>query len=340
MEEITTKQKQNKPEITESSLRAYTLNLRKLHQRLHGTKDFSGIEWLQDHDTVMKNIEANCGSYLTSRNYLNAVIVLLLNHPQHEIALKAYQQRRDELNSKYTQIQQTKQPTERQSQNWVSVAQIQELINELEQEVKIITASAKDQRTHRDMQTVQDHFMITFWLHYPVRNDLQHTRIIARRAFNALPQEQKDGHNFVIMGIPIEFSVGSYKTRKRYGVKKIQIDKKPVMKALRDWMKVSPNPEYVLVNVKNGAPMTSLQITQNLTRVFKTRFNKSVGTTLLRHIVLTETFGKQLQDMEKMADIMGHDVATAQSVYIKVEPDDIDIDANLPDSEEKSSLSV
>ena len=120
-------------------------------------------------------------------------------------------------------------------------------------------------------------------------------------------------------------------------MKKIKIDKKPVMKALRDWMKVSPNPEYVLVNVKNGAPMTSLQITQNLTRVFKTRFNKSVGTTLLRHIVLTETFGKQLQDMEKMADIMGHDVATAQSVYIKVEPDDIDIDA---DSQEKSSLSV
>jgi hypothetical protein len=58
----------------------------------------------------------------------------------------------------------------------------------------------------------------------------------------------------VTTGIPIEFSVGSYKTRKRYGVKKIQIDKKPVMKALRDWMKVSPNPEYVLVNVKNGTP--------------------------------------------------------------------------------------
>ena len=92
----------------------------------------------------------------------------------------------------------------------MSVAQIQELIDELEQEVKIITASEKDQLTHQDKQTVQDHFMITFWLHYPVRSDLQHTRIITRRAFNALPQDHKDGHNFVIMGIPIEFSVGSY----------------------------------------------------------------------------------------------------------------------------------
>ena len=27
--------------------------------------------------------------------------------------------------------------------------------------------------------------------------------------------------------------------------------------------------------------------------------------------------GKQLQEMEQMADVMGHDVSTAQSVYIK-----------------------
>ena len=40
-------------------------------------------------------------------------------------------------------------------------------------------------------------------------------------------------------------------------------------------------------------------------------------TTLLRHIVLTEKFGKQLQEMEELADMMGHDVSTAQGVYIK-----------------------
>ena len=83
-----------------------------------------------------------------------------------------------------------------------------------------------------------------------------------------------------------------------------------MLKALREWLKVSPNPDFVLVNVKTGSPMSSLQITQNLTRLFKTHFDKSVGTTLLRHIVLTERFGKQLQDMEALAD-MGHDVQTA-----------------------------
>eukprot|EP01044_Picomonas_judraskeda_P029455 COSAG03_NODE_10204_length_665_cov_1.141343_2_plen_87_part_00 len=55
------------------------------------------------------------------------------------------------------------------------------------------------------------------------------------------------------------------------------------------------------MNVKDGTPMSSLHITQNFTRIFKKHFNKNVGSTLLRHIVLTEKFDKQLQAMEAMA---------------------------------------
>ena len=63
--------------------------------------------------------------------------------------------------------------------------------------------------------------------------------------------------------------------------------------------------------------MSSLHITQTLTGIFKRHFNKSVGSTLLRHIVLTEKFGQQLEDMEQMADMMCHDVSTAHKIYIK-----------------------
>jgi hypothetical protein len=36
---------------------------------------------------------------------------------------------------------------------------------------------------------------------------------------------------------------------------------------MRQWLAVSPNPVYILVNVKNGEPMSSLNITQTLTRI-------------------------------------------------------------------------
>ena len=55
---------------------------------------------------------------------------------------------------------------------------------------------SKTTLSHKEIQLFQDRFMLTFWLHYPVRNDLQNTRIIARHAFNALPREEKQGCDF------------------------------------------------------------------------------------------------------------------------------------------------
>ena len=315
MDAIAKMLKQNKPDITDSSVKAYTTNLRKLHDRLHGSRDFTDVKWLKDSDAVLNSLESTCGSYLTCRNYLNAVIVVLLNHPEFESALSKYQHKRDQLNQRYLEMQQTKQPSEKQSQNWVSVAEIQELIDELSAETKQYKGYTS--LSPKELSVFQDRFMLTFWLSYPVRNDLHNTRVIARRAFNALPREQKENENFIILGKMMEFSIGNYKTRKKYGVKKIKLTDKAVLAAMRQWLRVSPNPDYILVNVKTGEPMSSLNITQNLTRIFKTHFDKSVSTTLLRHIVLTEKFGKQLEQMEQLADVMGHDVSTAQSVYIK-----------------------
>ena len=59
-----------------------------------------------------------------------------------------------------------------------------------------------------------------------------------------------------------------------YGVKKIPIEDKQVLKAMKQWLSVSPNSEYILVNVKDGTPMSSLHITQNFTRIFKKHFNR------------------------------------------------------------------
>jgi len=181
----------------------------------------------------------------------------------------------------------------------------------------------KTDLTVKDMIAYQDRFMLQFWMHYPLRNDLNNTRVVARRAFNALDRNERESSNFIIQGKVPELSIGNYKTRKKYGVKKIPIEDKSVLKAMRQWLEVSPNPDYILVNVKQKTPMSSLQITQNLIRIFKKNFNKNVGSTLLRHIVLTEKFGQQLQEMEDMADVCGHEVSTAHKVYIK----NVDTDA-------------
>ena len=307
--------RQNKPEISDSTVSAYTVNLEKLHDRLHGTRSFEDLEWLKDSAAVLESLQKHCVSYLTQRNYLNAVVVILLNRDGFQAALHTYQAHRDKFNDQYMEIQQTKEPSAKQAQNWVPLSDIRELIDEYDEHAKLL-------RNHADINlkdkvAMQDRFMLHFWTTYPMRNDLHNTRVITKRVFNALDQVDKDNKNYIIVGKEVVLSIGNYKTRKKYGVKKIPIEEKPVLKAMKQWLSVSPNSEYILVNVKDGTPMSSLHITQNLTRIFKKHFNKSVGSTLLRHIVLTEKFGKQLQDMELMADMMAHTVSTAHNIYIK-----------------------
>ena len=162
MDKISQMLKQNKPDITDSSIRAYTANLSKLHSRLHGSRDFTDVKWLNDTAAVLTSLDSTCGSYLTCRNYLNAIVVVLLNRPEYEPALRKYQERRDELNQKYTDQQQTKQPSEKQSKNWVSVTEINQLIDELTLETKQYKGYTK--LSPKELSVFQNRFMLLFWL--------------------------------------------------------------------------------------------------------------------------------------------------------------------------------
>ena len=114
--------KEGKPDISDSTIQAYSVTLRKLHDRLHGTREFESLEWMKDSEAVMESLNKHCVSYLTRRNYLNSVIVMLLTREGFEPALEAYQAQRDKYNEQYTEMQQTKEPSAKQAANWVSVA--------------------------------------------------------------------------------------------------------------------------------------------------------------------------------------------------------------------------
>ena len=93
--------RESKPDISDSTVSAYTVNLHKLHDRLHGTREFDNIEWLHESEEVLISLTTKCTSYLTRRNYLNAVIVLLLNREGFEPAMEVYQKQRDAYNTLY-----------------------------------------------------------------------------------------------------------------------------------------------------------------------------------------------------------------------------------------------
>ena len=135
---------------------------------------------------------------------------------------------------------------------------------------------------------VQDRFMVKFWTTYPIRNDLANTRVLSKKEFNQLSNEDRANNNYLIVSSNnIALHISNYKTKKQYGIKTIKITDGHVIRYMRDWLKVSPNPEYILIDLKTNKPMTGNQITTNFRRIFEDGFGKKVSTTLLRQIVIS-----------------------------------------------------
>eukprot|EP01047_Picozoa_sp_COSAG01_P027815 COSAG01_NODE_1849_length_9064_cov_212.400446_1_plen_322_part_00 len=311
--------KTNRPAIVESSLKAYVSNIRKLHEKMYKTKDVDSLEWVGDYDKVIKYLDTNMKSYLTVRNFLNALIVLILNNDKYKDALVSYQNKRDEYNDKYQQSQENGEMTSKQKENWVSLDEINQFVTEMNDEAKHL--KLRKDLSVGNLKLLQDRFMVKFWITYPIRNDLADTRVVTKKIFNKLSDEDRANNNYMIVSSNnISLRISNYKTKKQYGIKTIKIVDKNVIRYMRDWLKVSPNPEYILVNLKNNKPMTANQITLNFKRIFVDEFGKKVSTTLLRHIVISHTFGKQIEDMNELADLMLHSKQTQQTIYNKPIP--------------------
>ena len=154
-----------------------------------------------------------------------------------------------------------------------------------------------------------------FYSHYPLRNDLNHTKIITKTQYNRLKPEDKEEHNYLVRHKTNKYFLvlNEYKTSKKYGAKKIEIHE-DVLKQLRRWLRHS-NSGYLLITPK-GDPMTANGISKALARIGRKMRGKPLGTSLLRHSYLSHKYADVDAEKVKDAHVMGHSLST-QADYVK-----------------------
>ena len=304
--------KKFKPDLSDKSLKVYTNTINKILKDLDGCDD---LECLKDTKKVIKYLDDKNVSFLTKRNYYNTIIVFMQAKEMNTDIIKVYQDKRDKLNDEYMEFQKSGNKSEKQQKAWASLEELIDVKNKLRIEVDKI--NKKDTYTKKDLQTVQNYFIITFYLDTPLRNDLNNTKVIKLNEYNKLTDKDKNESNYLVYGNKYFLSLSQYKTAKKYGLKKIDLSN-DIIKAFRLWYdKFNPNKEYLLINLNSNEPLSSHQLTITLTKLFKKYLDKNISTTIIRHIILTEKFGDVKKEMEQMADKMGHDINTAQQIYIK-----------------------
>jgi len=301
-----------RPNLKPNTIKQYTTNLNKL-QKLFDTDSY---DFLSDTDKVMEKIKDL--HYLSQRNILNAVVVLLmaLNHDEkYDKLLEKYGKLRDELNDKYSDEQKSGVISDKQSANFATIEEVYDMINTMATELKPIKKKAE--LSKKEFSLLQAFTLFNIYARMPMRNDVSEMEAIQKRAYNKLSEEEKKSKNYLVLEKNgMFFVLNKYKTVKKYEELDLPIEDKSLKKIIRFYLK--HNGMGVLFKTSTGKSITRTELSKLLIKFSKKYMDKSISTTLLRKIYLSSKYGDMKKEMEADSKVLGHDVGTTgMKVYVK-----------------------
>tara|TARA_R100001463_G_scaffold99493_3_gene153964 strand:+ start:676 stop:1608 length:933 start_codon:yes stop_codon:yes gene_type:complete len=300
--------KKKRPNLKDISIKQYTKSLNKLKELFES----DNFEFLKEPNEVMEKL-SNL-HFTTIRNTLNAVIVYLLAVDGDEDIIKTYTEKRDELNKQYDQEQEKGVISDKQKKNFASKEELNGMIEQMNNELKPIRK--KEELSKKENALLQVYTIFNIYMKMPFRNDVSNMDAIKQGAFNKLSKEERESKNYLVINKnQLYFILNNYKTQSKYEELKLDIEDKELKKILFYYLK--RNGEGRLFKSQAGTPLTSNALSQLLLKTSKKYIGKSVSTTLLRKIYLSDKYADTKEEMKNDAKMMAHSVATQQKVYVK-----------------------
>jgi predicted transport protein len=298
---------QARPNLKDISIKQYEQQLKKL-KNLFETESYDFLSKPKEVESKLEGLH-----YTSVRNTYNAIIVLLLalnKDSTYDKLIEQYTELRDQLNTKYEEEQKSGVISDKQKNNFASMEEINKLLSQLKTEITQL--KKKKTLTQRDVSTIRSWILFNMLIRIPTRNDASNMLYITQRAYKNLSQKDKEEHNYLVNERNnMKFIYNVYKTSKKYGENIIHVpaDLKPM---IRTYLK--------LMDYKTGDnifPMSRNAISQLLSKTSKRIIDKSVSSTLVRKIYMSEKYAKVKEEMKADSKLLGHSVSMGQSVYTK-----------------------
>ena len=308
-----------RPSLKENTIKQYVVNLKKL-QKIYDTDNYNFLNKPEDVMDKINNLH-----YLSQRNILNAIVVLLMalnSDKKYDELLEQYGKLRDELNDKYNEEQKTGVISEKQSKNFATTEEVYDMINKMADELKPIKKKSKDDISKKELQLLQAYTLFNIYARMPFRNDVAGMKAINQASYKKLNDEEKKENNYLVIPskTKIYFVLNKYKTSKKYEELDLPIENPDLRKILRYYIKM--NGMGILFKTSTGKPLTRIELSKVLLKYSKKYMGKSISSTLLRKIYLSSKYSDVKDEMEKDSKVMGHSVATQQAVYVKKAKDE------------------
>ena len=307
-----------RPTLKTNTVKQYVINLKKL-QKIYDTDNY---DFLKKPEDVMEKLSDL--HYLSQRNILNAVVVLLMalnSDEKYDKLLEEYGSLRDGLNDKYSDEQKSGIISDKQSKNFATTEEVFTMINKMADELKPLKKKSKDDITKKEMQLLQAFVLFNIYARMPFRNDVAGMEAIQKRAYNKLSEEEKKAKNFLVVEKNgLFFVLNKYKTAKKYEELDLPIEDPTLKKILRYYLKM--NGMGVLFKTSTGKALTRIELSKVLLKYSQKYMGKSISTTLLRKIYLSSKYGNMKEELEKDNKVMGHSKAVALDTYVKKAQDE------------------
>jgi hypothetical protein len=299
--------------VAESTANAYINSLYQLNER----KPFKNLAFLKKVDEIDKIISGYADS--TQRALLATVVSTLSLVKEKAGFKKTYKHFYDKMMERTKAVRETEdkhEKTDKQKENWVSWEEIEKRKNELGEEIaKFNTKKALSASEYE--KTLQHIVLCLYTDIQPRRNQDYLDMYIVKKWNDKMPTDKNyldmTGHKFIY---------NKYKTAKKYGRQEIDIPES-LQSCINVFLKHHPlwkgmakrktEPVKFLVS-QSGEPLTAVNA---ITRLLNKVFGKKIGSSMIRHIYISDKYKGVMEEQAKDAANMGHSMELQREYFKK-----------------------
>ena len=299
MTSLKDKIKNLKPNLKDSSVNLYLTNLKKIYREIEceGRKEticnFDNLNFLDDYDRVMQSLADE--NVNTKKNRLIAIVVSLQATDGNKKLIERYTKEMIELANQSNEQYKKQEKSQKQVDNWVEYEDLVNLANNMLGRLKKHSILSKDELTRDEYNLLQEYVVLRFYLTFPLRNDIADVKVIQNK-----DEDNKKDNYLLVNGDDVSLLLNDYKTVKTFGPQEYKIDNK-FSKIIKIFFKHNKSGFFITKSNRTEA-ITPNGITKLLNRLFKRELDKTISTSMLRHITASHDRknDKTLEELEAL----------------------------------------
>jgi len=295
--------------VAETTADAYLKTLTILNDK----KPFKNLNFLKKSEDILKRVAEYADS--TQKAVLATIVSVLSLDTKTPAKKKLYELYREKMMGKVEEVKKVEatnegQKTKKQTENWMTWEEVKAKKDALQTEVD----AGRKKKTL--LVGEYDHLLslvvLSLYTDTQPRRNLDYQKMLVVKNWK---EEMPVDHNYYDLKGQ-RFIFNQFKTAKTYGRQIVELPE-----TLKATLTYSIKRHPLAKEMKTGYPLLvddkgePLVAVNAITRILNKIFGKKVGSSMLRHIFITDKYGGAKTEMEKDAEAMGHSVAEQQKVY-------------------------